>query len=761
MITVPVLHPAGVLLRRFIVPIVAVMLCLPFLQSAAQAQFLLLLAVSFTGMVWLGDLCARWWRLEVMLASPALFGRALLGQFVLFVVWLCATPITWTWTHLAGLPHALSILILGVVLSSVVWQRRRVCRWLRSSPGPGAAWLALFVLAFVALAKAATHYSFTAGALGLDTHQHIAFTLDLFNAGYPKLSAGQTDWLEKYPKMLHTLAALWAWPGFGAHIGPFVKIQPVLQATLAVFAFMELVLLWLERRQLAPILQQAWAALLVVALGYMIVRGTTFLYPVEDLNSTGRLAAFSTLLLPVWLAMHAWLEPAAARRPWVLAWLGLAFAGALAAKLNPSLAISFTSFTVPAWLIAVSMLWWRAPGIRGKVVLPLLGLCLGGVLGIVVLLCDPYYLHLLAEALPSVRHVVEHSLGLNLLAPSEVMPHAGPTWERMKVVLWWELWYGPQPGVGFQYLPKSLQVMGQWLLPFMRAAVAVSFVVCVGMLTVAPASVRQERRFGMLLAVQLGLVIGVAAALRMSNIVQLSLGHETLEASLLSTYTGRYVGLLSMYAMFLQVALALSVLLLAIDSLLACLRPEWHRRRWLQWAALTVLGVSVLGVVIGFVRQDIKGVTPADQGWTFPISEEGVRAFQAAERQLPEDAVVLAPAYAIVLNGREDWVLPSMYVTPYLPFAQRDYLFNVRIGSGYGYQAKDLRDLFCRWQPEETRAFLRRAGVTHLLAHRWEGQSDARVLDGQYCLTGYRQLGAVGEAVATGPDGLVFYQLHP
>ncbi|MGM3151375.1 SprT-like domain-containing protein, partial [Escherichia coli] len=40
-------------------------------------------------------------------------------------------------------------------------------------------------------------YSRRAGALGLDTHQHIAFTTAMYEAGYPLLTAGGTAWLEK------------------------------------------------------------------------------------------------------------------------------------------------------------------------------------------------------------------------------------------------------------------------------------------------------------------------------------------------------------------------------------------------------------------------------------------------------------------------------------------------------------------------------------------------------------------------------------
>jgi hypothetical protein len=749
------------LAHRVSLPLIALLLALPFLRNAGQAQFLVLLAVSFVGMVWLGDVFARWWRLDALSASPALFGRALLGQLVLVVAWLCAAPLTWAWSSAAGLPYALPLLVVAILAASAARHRQHLWEVVRRPAGPGGMWLALYALAFVMLAKAATHYSFTAGALGLDTHQHIAFTFDLFNAGYPKLSAGHTQWLEKYPKMLHTLAALWAWPGLGTHIGPFVKIQPVLQAMLALFAFLELLLLWLKRHRLAPLLQQVWLTVVVLAMGYMILRGTAFLYPVEDLNSTGRLAASSILLLPLWLCAQCWFVSPLPRRTWVLAWAAFAFSGAMAAKLNPSLAISFISFTVPAWLVMAALPWWRAQGVGGKLIHPLLGLLLGGVAALGLLACDPYYLHLFAETLPSVRNLVEGPLGLHLLSAPESLDHVAPTWEHIKGVLRWELWYGPQPTLTRQYLPDSLQMMGERLLPATRALVAVSLVTCVAMITVAPSRVRSDRRFGVLLALQVALVLGVAAALRVSNIVTLSLGHETLEASLLSTYTQRYIGLLSMYATLLHVAVSLAVLALAAGALIDWRRPDRALPRWLHVAGSAGLSLAVVLTVAVFVRVDIKGVTPADQGWTYPISEADVRAFQAAERNLPADAVVLAPAYAIVLNGREDWVLPSMYVTPYLPFAQRDYLFNVRLGSGYGYQAKDLRELFCRSQPEETRAILRRAGVTHLLAHRWEGQSDARVLDGQYCLTGYRQLGAVGEAVAAGPGGLVFYRLEP
>lgn len=750
----------GQKLLRFVVPMLVVIIVLPFLQSLAQAGFIALLAIAFLGMAWAGELCARWLRLDSLVGSPALFSRALLGQVAFVLAWLCAWPVTWAWSRLLGLPHPISFLVLAVLAISLFLSRRRLSKRY-SDAGAIGAWMLICVLALMVLVKAATHYSFTAGALGLDTHQHIAFSLDMFNAGYPKLTAGHSQWLEKYPKMLHVLAALWAWPGFGAHIGPFLKIQPVLQAALALFAFIECVLIWMQRRQVSPLFQQLWATLLVVVLSYMILRGTSFLYPMDDLNSTGRLAAISTLLLPVLAAMFCWQEPASSNRPWLLVWGILPLAGAMAAKLNPSLAIGFISFTLPAWAVTVAGLWWRAPGARGKLLVPLIGLFGGGLVGAMLLFSDPYYLQLVADMVPAVRHFVENTMGLRLLVAPEHLATSPGLGERLMQVLPWELWYGPQPGFGKQMLPESPQVMGQRLLPMTRVLLGATLVLGAAMVTVAPERIRRRGAFSMVLVVQMALIIAVAVALRVSNIITLTLGHETLEASLLSTYTQRYIGLLVMYVVMLHWALLLATTLMAVDAVLQWKWPQLLQHRWWPRAAQVLVGLCAVIVVAAFVHVDIRGVTPADQGWTFPISEADVRAFQAAESKLPKDAVVLAPAYAIVLNGREDWVLPSLYVTPYLPFAQRDYLFNIRLGSGYSFFAKDLRTMFCRSQPDEARAILRRAGVTHLLAHRWEGQSDSRVLDGQYCLTGYRKLGAEGTAVAEGPDGLVFYRLDP
>lgn len=755
----------GLNLRDYLLPfVVLILLAVPFVHSGAQAHFLLLLAISFAGMAWLGEMVARLFRLDTVMQSPAIFVRVLLGQTGLVVFWVLLAPLTWAWGQGIGLPLGLSAMCLALVAGTVTSVYRK-----HGTPLAGEmdyptrpAWLLLALLAALVLLKAATHYSLRAGALGLDTHQHIAFALDIFNAGYPKLTAGHTDWLEKYPKQLHVFAALWAWPGLGAHIGPFVKIQPVLQATLAVFAFVELVLLWMRTRLVSAPAQVLWSVLLAPILGYAILRGTMFLYPVDDLNSTGRLAAFSTLLFPALCAMLAWLAPAHSPRPWLLAWLGMPLAGAMAAKLNPSLAIAFVSFSAPAWFLLVAPLWWRAPRLRGKVTVPLLGLFGGGLLGGLLLVTDPYYLQLMAESLPPVRQFVEQTLGLKMLAaPTELSRTSDAFLDHVLQVLRWELWYGPQPGFSMQYLPESQQLMGQRLLPATRLLAAITSVLAVVMLTVAPEAIRRRRAFVLLLVTQISLILAVAIALRMSNITTLALGHETLEASLLSTYTQRYIGLLSMYAVLLHWTLLLAILVMTADVLLQWCCPAFAEGRVARGSAGVLAGSIALLLVAAFILVDIKGVTPADQGWTFPITEADVRAFQDAESQLPDGAVVLAPAYAIVLNGREDWVLPSMDVTPYLPFAQRDYLFNVRLGSGYAYFAKDLRSMFCRAQTGQTRKLLRQAGVTHLLAHRSPGQSDAQVLDGQYCLTGYRQLGAGGEPVAVGPDGLVFYRLEP
>ena len=79
-------------------PLAVLLLASPFIHSFDQARFLVLLGISMAGMGWLGGMSARLLRLEVLIASPALFTRILLGQVALVVMWLLLSPLTLLWS---------------------------------------------------------------------------------------------------------------------------------------------------------------------------------------------------------------------------------------------------------------------------------------------------------------------------------------------------------------------------------------------------------------------------------------------------------------------------------------------------------------------------------------------------------------------------------------------------------------------------------------------------------------------------------------
>lgn len=729
-----------------------------FAKTRWQFEFMLLLTLSLLTMSLIGHRLVTWLGISPQPDAPLVFFKALLGQFVLVVVWLLISPLTYAWTRGLGLPLALPLLV-ATVAGVAAWSLSKG----RSPKVVGAsaermsalAWLPPVLGALLCL-KFASYYSMRAGSLGLDTHQHIAFSLDLFRAGYPKLSAGNTDWLEKYPKMLHLLTSLWAWPGMGHHMGPFLKVQPVLQATLALVALLEITCCALRRSVVDQRLHIAFAVLVSLLWCYVMVRGTAYLYPVMDLNSTGRLAAFGVLFAPTACALLCWMVPA--RSAQLLAWTLFTFAAAMAAKLNPSLMIGYASYAAPLFAVVMLVPWWKTGTTAGRLGLPLLGMSIGGLLGALLLAGDPYYLQLLAEVSPTVHTVVEQTLGLRVLETAHDISSASGGLGRLGEVLRWELWYGPQPALWDQWLPAAAQIFSSKLLWATRAAALLSLLVCLAFVVLMPPKLPQRNGFMFVLVLQFGAIVAVLVALRSSNIISLVLGHETLQASLLSTYTQRYVDMLAMYSVPIHWLLLSATTVLAWDTLYSLRQnaPEAAGApRWATWVLLMML----LACAIAFRKIDVRGPPPKSMGWTLPITEEKVRQFRAAEAKLPENAVVLAPAYSKVLNGREDWVLPAGEIASYLPFVARDYLFNVRLGSGYALQARDLDAAFCHASRADARALLRRQGITHIVATR--GSARAPLFDREYCSLSYRDLGIWGSEVSEGPDDIVFYRILP
>lgn len=731
-----------------------------FAKTRWQFEFLLLLTLSLLTMSLIGHRLLTWLGVAPQSGAPLLFVKALLGQFVLVGAWLLCSPLTYAWSHGLGLPLAMPLLVLcvaSVAAVSLLRSHRDLASNHAAAPAAWLAWVPVVLGGLVCL-KAGTYYAMRAGSLGLDTHQHIAFSLDLFRAGYPKLSAGNTEWLEKYPKMLHVLTSLWAWPALGHHMGPYLKIQPVLQATLALFALLELINWWLRRALVDHRLAAAFAALLSLVWCYVLVRGTAYLYPVMDLNSTGRLAGFGVLLAPTVCALLCWLVPSRAIR--VMAWVIFPFAGAMAAKLNPSLVIGYGTYAIPLFAVVMLIPWWKTGTLAGRVWGPLLGMLAGGVAGGVLLALDPYYLQLLAEVSPGAHHFVQHTVGLRVLETSHDIHSASGGLARVWEVLRWELWYGPQPALWDQWLPGAAQIFSSKLLWATRAAAVVSVLLSLAFVTLVPRATPQRNGFVLLLVVQLGALLAVLVALRSSNIISLVLGHDTLQASLLSTYTQRYVDLLAMYSVLIHWLILCAAVVLGWDTLRTLRSPpavglSIPASRWLTWLPIVVLLVCTLA----FYKVDVRGPPPEAMGWTLPVTENNVRQFLAAEAKLPNDAVVLVPAYTQVLNGREDWILPAGEIASYLPFGARDYLFNVRLGSGYALQARDLDAAFCHASRADARRLLRRHGITHIIAT--EGSAFAPLFDREYCSLSYRDLGIWGSEVARGPDGIVFYRILP
>ncbi len=733
---------------------------LAFANVANQWQFLPLLLVSLWSMAWIGHATLTALKVDAQLVEESVFLRVCTGQFALLVAWLVLSPVTYLWHGVLGLPLTTTLLVaLVVACAGIAVDGAGVS--FRKSIGAGTVFGAAFVaLAFAVIYKAGAYFSHRAGALGLDTHQHIAFAIDLYHAGYPKLTAGDSDWLEKYPKLLHVLSSLWAWPGFGAQIASYVKVQPVLQALIAIFAMMELLVFW-QRRSAVPerAIGVTWAIIAVFG-AYVMLRGTTVIYPVDDLNSTGRLSAFCVMMLAPLAATLLWLAPG--RRLAVAAWASLPFAAAMSAKLNPSLVFAFTSFSAVAFLTIIALPTVRALPSAGGISDPVKGLLVGVLLAAVLLLLDPYYLHLLGEVSPRWKATIELVSGTRFAqGVSDVgVVAAGNFAERLAEVLRWELFHAAHPKLIEQMLPSSEQILSEKMLTITRL-----FVPCSLAFFVLAAAARRKiegagRWFVLMpIVIQCGLLVGELVAGRVSYIVILLFGHDTLQASLLSTYTSRYVGLLAMYALPLHWTLATVMSLTAIWWLVGGSRRLLPAPSAASLRA--VAGTFVVLMILVVSSLSVRGPAASRLGWVGPLDADQLDEFNRLEGALPEHAVVLAPAYAIRINGREDWVLPAQPVAAYLPFARRDYVFNVRIGKSYTLTAKDLNDAFCTNKAKHARSFLRSHDVEYMMVVQEPWESEGGIFDRKLCTISYRDLGIQLPAVASGQYGLHFYRLMP
>lgn len=716
-----------------------------------QGVFALLLLLSFCSMAWVGHVVLSLLGGERTNFS-GLFFKTLVGQFAFLLVWILVSPLLYFVRIILEVPAFLSFIAAAALLLSLFFFRSLIRFGKTELPKYQPSDLALVFFGIAALLKIGAYYSASAGALGLDTHQHIAFALNTLDSGYQRLEAGSTGVIDEYPKIFHAITAIWAWPGFGGHIGPYLKIQPALQSLLCVLSLVELT----RARFLADLsreIQFLWVAASIAVLSYVIFRGSTFVYPISDLNSTARLSAASTLWMPILIALYASL--AGGRAATIATWASLPVSAALSAALNPSLALAWLTVTLPAWFVFVVV-----PGLRRRskpeLVAGLCGLLLGGAAAALILLSNSYYLNLLGERSENVRSVLEwFGLRLDLSQSSEGLGlDLNLGLPRISEVLQWVAWRDPATDWARQMLPQSSHYLAPWLASF-----SLSFaLITLGLFALTDAFASSQNRMSALKLAGLQVSFFAVSILTwfVATVFLLLVGHATLEASLLSTYVHRYVDLLGLVILPFQWVLSLALSARLMSTWFPSFSPvSGMSRRLFGGLGLAVIGGSALFVFL----QDVPGPSKESMGWPNPVSEVQLQEFRRVEALLPAGSRVLAPALPALLNGREEWILPVGRESTFLPFARGSYIFNVRLGEGYTMTALDLRRAFCDGDVETARSFIRRESIDFIFVVRGKAESTDAVLDRKYCNLRYADIGVVAEGAVFGKNGISFYPL--
>lgn len=716
-------------------------------DSSSQWEFSLLFFLSLFVMAWCGHLVLHSWTRDGVHVRQSFFLKAFLGQFALLLAWLALSPFVFLLRRVSGdisFPFVAGLLLLGTVLLAKP-ARITFVETLRA-PEKGSWWFVIFAAA--CLFKVGSYFSAKAGALGLDTHQHIYYTVDLFDAGYLKIAAGSTHWIDRYPKGLHALAALWGLPGGGDYLGVFLKIMPSLQLLLLLFSIAELCAVELRHAKDSPLPLVVWQALVIAGLAYMLFRGMRFVYPVMDLNSTARLSSSGALFLP---AVLGWIAVSdQSRKAIALAGFTLPVAAALVLKLNPTLFTAFAAVSVPAWAASAGLLVC----VRQKALRPaaLLGFLLGLPVSAVLVATDPFYLATLMSMNGSIASVVEWATGLAVLpqavviAPAPVSTLVANMWSTFPSAL-----IASGGGLASSLVPGGAMVISGKMLAALRWLVFFSLTVWL--------INRLIRRQGVPLAaampaiLQAVLLLGAWGCDLAARIVPAVLGYESLEASVVSTYVREFPNIFALFTLPLHLILSLAL----IAQVGASFFRELPGRTLLLWAPV---GCALL-IIASLRWWPIPQAPSAGAlGWWVPVKESQVDEFQELEEKVPEDAVILAEATAVTLNGRENWILPVGQATSYLPFARRDYLFNVRLGRGYALSHSDLEQSFCKGSPATARRFLRDNSVNFIFTVDAADESPEKFLGRDYCGIKFSELGVVYPAYANTTGGLAMHQIR-
>jgi len=734
-------HTAPRLQSAFVLGLALLALFLP-VRSAQQALFAASFAVALATMALWGGLLGR-----LVLRVPRLgpWTSIYVGQYVLLAA---AAPILAANALVAratGRAIPIVLLVAGATLALAIARRRELRLPARLDL------LALLGLGSVALVVSI--YSSHLSALGLDIHEHLAWTRQILDSGHVPLDEDGTGILADYPRTFHVLSALWNAAGLAPPAGPYLKAMPFLQNALPALAIAEQMADAQAREGSGS--RRRWEIALGLAFFVYAFLIVPTVYPVPDLLGTPRFSSGGLLLLPVVLiaigrAQHASgaailaVATAPLMAAWMLTW-------------NPINVVLLAVVSVPVaaavWLALRPPPSTDAP--RGR---KLAIFAASAVLGVLVVVQDPWVVTMAAQRVPVCSRLV-HGGGLVTFDEAVALGRAtardksvrnasaSPPCQDARCVLGLASkaardalqrpWIALRTGIAdIHRLVASpsmpaLRDAFKGAQPFALALIAdyagLPFVACLAAAVLVCGWLELRRRRGaaaasslgrrMLVATLLGIAVagvGLDFAARLAD----ALNDQRHESILLAGYLAGSGFPVSLALLWLPFAAAALVLGEPWQPRSAC--PETRGR---SAPALAAGGLLIWLALPMVARLNLHRPLQHRGFWT-AIGIEDLRALRQVEEAIPpEDGVIIPAEHANIANW-EHWVLPLGSTAALLPYGERRYLFNVYLGASYPLSWRDLDEGLCSADPAARAHFLERTRTRWALVND-PGAADA------------------------------------
>src|SRR6267142_2569212 len=690
-----------------------------------------------------------------------------LGQFALLAAALPALAIN----RLAALVLGWSLPLVALVFAGAIAAGVRELRLSRTAPRLDL--LALMGLGSVAVVAAI--YSSHLSALGLDLHEHVAWTREILARGFVPLDEGNTGILADYPRTFHLMAALWNAAGLGAPAGPFVKSMPFLQDALAVLAVAEQAVELQAARGDGT--RRRWEIALALAFYVYAFLLMPLVYPTGDLFGTPRFSSGGLLLLPVVLLAiaRAHDSPRATLASLACAPLLLAWALTWNPVVAPMLLLATLPVLVAFWLALGPP---RMPGSKTRAA----AVGIAGGLAILVLAQDPWVLQTAGQRVASCRRILaraglltfDEAVQRGLATPREKSVRNAPANPPCRdtrcalraagsagvdaIRLPWEA--ARAAAAGLASLPAASR---PWLRDAFRDAVPLRF----AMLTdyaplpyagfvLAGALALLWRRFRRRAAGGTSATPGKILIASLAGLLVAGVGHQfaarfsaalndgSHESEILAGYlltAGSFVSLPLLWLPFMGATLVLA------DPLTLRAGDSQEPRSGRAWAAA---GLALCLLLPTLARLNLHRPLQS-RGFRSRIGWEDVQALREVEAAIPTEDGVIIPAEHANIAQWEHWVLPAGETAALLPYGERKYLFNVYLGASSPLSWRDLEDRFCSKDPAVRSRFLERMRARWLLVRDPLAQDAAAAAGGpeaRMCGGSITALGAVLPAAA-------------